>query len=74
LIQSDKHPEYLTTRLEAFLVHMRELLTEMTVDEFNRHREALALLRLEKPKNLQSQMSIYWSEISKQQVCKDNFF
>lgn len=68
LIQSDRHPEYLMTRIEAFLVYLRELLLGLTPEEFDRHREALAALRLEKPKKLHAQTIIYWNEITSQQV------
>lgn len=39
----------------------------MTEEEFLRHKEALAAQRLEKPKQLATQTSIFWSEINSQQ-------
>lgn len=39
----------------------------MPEEEFTKHKEALAVQRLEKPKQLSHQSSIYWSEITSQQ-------
>lgn len=39
----------------------------MTVEEFERHKEALKALKLEKPKRLSSQYSHYMNEIALQQ-------
>lgn len=39
----------------------------MTIEEFDRHKEALKAQKLEKPKRLSSQYSIYMNEISLQQ-------
>lgn len=39
----------------------------MSEEEFLQHREALAAQRLEKPKQLKTQTTIYWMEITAQQ-------
>lgn len=39
----------------------------MTEEEFERHREALAAQRLEKPKRLSALSARFWSEITSQQ-------
>lgn len=39
----------------------------MTEEEFNRHKESLAVRRLEKPKKMTTLSAIFWSEISVQQ-------
>lgn len=39
----------------------------MSEDEFQRHKDALAAQRLEKPKQLSAQSFIFWSEITAQQ-------
>lgn len=39
----------------------------MSEEEFSRHKEALAAQRLEKPKQLSGQTSLYWGEITAQQ-------
>lgn len=66
-MQSDRHPTYLDVRIESFLENMLEHISKMSDDEFNKHREALAAHRLEKPKQISSQTTIYWLEITSQQ-------
>lgn len=39
----------------------------MPEEEFQRHKDALAATKLEKPKQLSSQSYIFWSEITAQQ-------
>ncbi|VEN56875.1 unnamed protein product [Callosobruchus maculatus] len=67
IVQSDRHPNYLDTRIEEFLENMLTYITEMSDEEFLRHREALARHRLEKPKQLASLSNRFWSEITSQQ-------
>lgn len=42
-------------------------MSAMPADEFQRHIEALAAQKLEKPKSMSSQFNKYWNEISLQQ-------
>ena len=63
IVQSDRHPEYLDSRIEAFLHSMDEHLEKMSVDEFERNKTALADKRLEKPKKLSARTAKLWSEI-----------
>lgn len=67
IVQSVRHPNYVDQRVEAFLEAMGDLLEEMCEEEFERHKEALAAQRLEKPKKLVTLTSRYWAEISSQQ-------
>ncbi|XP_018580177.1 insulin-degrading enzyme [Anoplophora glabripennis] len=67
IVQSDRHPTYLDSRIEEFLQNMLDYINEMSDEEFSRHREALAAQRLEKPKQLSTQTNRYWSEITAQQ-------
>lgn len=46
---------------------MQEHLKDMSIEEFERHKEALAARRLEKPKQLGAQSNTYWLEITAQQ-------
>lgn len=39
-------------------------MEEMPLDEFERHKEALALKKLEKPKNVTQQFHQFYNEIS----------
>ncbi|XP_076374865.1 insulin degrading metalloproteinase isoform X2 [Megalopta genalis] len=67
LVQSDKHPKYVEQRIDAFLHSMLETITNMSDEEFNRHKESLAVKRLEKPKLLNTLTNIFYNEISSQQ-------
>ncbi|XP_076245093.1 insulin degrading metalloproteinase isoform X2 [Calliopsis andreniformis] len=67
IVQSDRHPEYVEKRINAFLDSMVKHITCMTDEQFNRHKESLAARRLEKPKTLTTLSAIFWGEISSQQ-------
>lgn len=67
IVQSDKHPNYIDSRVEAFLSQMENYLNDLTEEEFNNHKEALANQRLEKPKQMSAQSTKYWGEITTQQ-------
>lgn len=67
IVQSDKHPTYLDERIEAFLKDMLTRLETMSDEEFLKHKDALAAHRLEKPKQLKIQTTLYWMEITGQQ-------
>uniref|UniRef100_A0A182NQ16 Insulin-degrading enzyme n=1 Tax=Anopheles dirus TaxID=7168 RepID=A0A182NQ16_9DIPT len=67
IVQSPRHPSYVEERIENFLNNMLDYLENMTDSEFNRHKEALVALLLEKPKRLITQYNIYMHEISLRQ-------
>ncbi|XP_012261292.2 insulin-degrading enzyme isoform X2 [Athalia rosae] len=67
IVQSDKHPQYVEQRIEAFLNSMPGQLVDMSEEEFLRHKDALATKRLEKPKTMSALSALYWAEISTQQ-------
>jgi len=66
IVQSDRHPEYLDTRIERFLASLEDTLDKMEEEEFTTHVEALATKRLERPKKLSVRNGRYWSEILSQ--------
>jgi insulysin len=45
----------------------QDYIVEMTSEEFERHKEALAAQRLEKPKKLSALSARFWLEITSQQ-------
>lgn len=63
VVQSERKPPYLETRVEAFLDLFRENLSAMSEDEFERQRDAYAFKRLERLKNLGEEASRFWSHI-----------
>ncbi|XP_075989549.1 insulin degrading metalloproteinase [Anticarsia gemmatalis] len=66
IVQSDRHPQYLEQRIEAFIQGAQEYLESMPEEEFLKHRAALAAQKLEKPKRMSSKASQLWSEITAQ--------
>ncbi|XP_065350637.1 insulin-degrading enzyme-like [Cloeon dipterum] len=71
LVQSDKHPTYVDHKIEQFLLSMKSYLEEMSDEEFEKHKEALAVLRLEKPKKMKQLTDLFWDEIAYQTYCFD---
>lgn len=63
LIQSEKNPEYLEGRIDAFLTRFEKMLEEMTEDEFEAHKRSLINKRLEKLKNLTQESNRFWNHI-----------
>uniref|UniRef100_A0A8C1J471 Insulin-degrading enzyme n=1 Tax=Cyprinus carpio TaxID=7962 RepID=A0A8C1J471_CYPCA len=67
IIQSEKAPHYLESRVEAFLKNMEKSVEEMAEEAFQKHIQALAIRRLDKPKKLAAECAKYWGEIISQQ-------
>ena len=67
IIQSEKAPHYLESRVEAFLCTMEKAVDEMNDEAFQKHIQALAIRRLDKPKKLSAECAKYWGEIISQQ-------
>ncbi|TRY55893.1 hypothetical protein DNTS_029134 [Danionella cerebrum] len=67
IIQSEKAPHYLESRVEAFLKTMEKSVDEMGDEAFQKHIQALAIRRLDKPKKLAAECAKYWGEIISQQ-------
>ena len=63
LIQSERTPEYLDSRIEAFLVQVGEIIDNMSDAEFEGHKRSLILKRLEKPRNLDQESTRHWTQI-----------
>ncbi|KPI35377.1 putative zinc protease [Cyphellophora attinorum] len=64
LIQSERNPEYLETRCDAFLLKMRGYIEEMSQEDFEGHKRSLITKRLEKLKNLDSETGRLWTYIN----------
>uniref|UniRef100_A0A0B7KQI2 Peptidase M16 N-terminal domain-containing protein n=1 Tax=Bionectria ochroleuca TaxID=29856 RepID=A0A0B7KQI2_BIOOC len=64
LIQSERTPDYLDSRIEAFLVQIGEVLEKMTDVEFEDHKRSVIVKRLKKLENLDQESSRHWSHIS----------
>ncbi|XP_024120451.1 insulin-degrading enzyme [Oryzias melastigma] len=66
-IQSKRPPHYLESRVEAFLLSMETALEEMNEEVFQKHIQALAVRRLDKPKKLSAECAKYWAEVTSRQ-------
>lgn len=64
LIQSEMTPEFLDSRIEAFLTRFVETLDKMSDSEFESHKRSLVIRRLEKLRNLDQESSRHWSQIT----------
>ncbi|KAL5511367.1 STE23_2 [Sanghuangporus vaninii] len=63
LVQSEKDPKYLETRIEAFLDHMRGVIETMDDEQFEEHKKSLEQKWTEKLKNLQEEATRFWTHI-----------
>lgn len=64
LVQSERDPVYVETRIESFLAGLKDIIANMTDDEFDRHRQALIDKKEEQPKNLSEESRRFWTRIS----------
>lgn len=65
MIQPDRHPGYLGSRIESFLVQMKEKLRSMSEDEFKERKYTLALDWTKKnQRNLDEESSRFWGRYS----------
>ncbi|KAH7329236.1 Metalloenzyme, LuxS/M16 peptidase-like protein [Stachybotrys elegans] len=64
LIQSERTPAYLDSRIEAFLEKVGTLLENMSEADFEGHKRSLIIKRLEKLRNLDQESSRHYTQIS----------
>jgi len=64
LIQSERTPEYLESRIDAFLTNFKKSLVDMTDTEFESHKSSVMSERLQKLKNLNEEGNRFWHHIS----------
>jgi insulysin len=63
LIQSERDPEYLEDRIDAFIDQHTLALANMPDDEFDSHKRAVVARRTEKPKFLDQESLRHWNQI-----------
>ncbi|XP_063900735.1 insulin-degrading enzyme-like [Zophobas morio] len=63
VVQSEKPPYYLQSRVDNFLRHTKEELESLTAEEFQKGVDTLTKMKMEKFKNLNQEASLYWLEI-----------
>lgn len=64
MVQSERDPGYVETRIEVLLDHLKEVIEKLSDEEFEKHRAALISKKEEKPKNLGEEGRRFWSAIS----------
>nr|XP_036584366.1 zinc protease [Colletotrichum truncatum]KAF6793884.1 zinc protease [Colletotrichum truncatum] len=64
IIQSERTPEYLESRIEAFLNLFSNNLDSMSESDFESHKRSLIVKRLEKLKNLGEESNRHWPQIA----------
>ncbi|SPJ80249.1 related to insulysin precursor (metalloendopeptidase) [Fusarium torulosum] len=64
LIQSDMTPEFLDTRIEAFLQRYADTLDKMSDTEFEGHKRSLIVRQLEKIWKLGQESTRHWNQIT----------
>lgn len=64
LIQSERTPDYLDRRIEAFLIQFSSTLENMSDADFEGHKRSLINKRLEKLRNLDQESSRHWVQVS----------
>ncbi|XP_029847495.1 insulin-degrading enzyme isoform X2 [Ixodes scapularis] len=67
IVQSDRPPVFLDSRIEAFLIYIEKYIQDMSPEEFQSNKQALSARRLEKPKKLPQLAAKFWMEILTQQ-------
>ena len=63
LIQSERTPQYLESRIDAFLAKFKKDLAAMSPEDFEKHKKSLIARKLEKMKNLTSETGRLWSYV-----------
>lgn len=63
LIQSERTPQYLESRIDVFLAKFRKDLAEMSSEDFEKHKKSLIARKLEKMKNLTSETNRLWNHV-----------
>ncbi|KAH6565205.1 hypothetical protein BASA62_007439 [Batrachochytrium salamandrivorans] len=64
IIQSERDPAYLESRIVAFLHQLETILVEMTPEDFKKHQTSIATKMLDTLKNLGQESSRYWGHIN----------
>ncbi|KAH8805629.1 Metalloenzyme, LuxS/M16 peptidase-like protein [Xylogone sp. PMI_703] len=63
IIQSERTPQYLESRIDSFLTGYAKTLADMTEADFEEHKRSLITKRLEKLKNLDQESGRIWMHI-----------
>jgi insulysin len=63
IVQSEKHPIYIESRVDNFISRLREIIVDLSDEEFEKHKAALVSKLTEKSKNMKQEAKRYWAHI-----------
>lgn len=63
LLQGEKSPKFVETRIEACFDTLRRVLDDMSSEEFETSRRSLVGKQVEKPKSLYEESQRYWTHM-----------
>ncbi|WWC92904.1 uncharacterized protein L201_007866 [Kwoniella dendrophila CBS 6074] len=63
IVQSEKSTEFVENRIESFLNGLKQTISDMTDDEFEKHKQSLIQKKSEKPKNLSEESKRFWGRV-----------
>lgn len=63
LVQSERDPIYVETRIESFLEGLKDTIEKLSDEEFERHRKSLIEKKEESPKNLGEESRRFWHRV-----------
>ncbi|WVO15036.1 hypothetical protein L204_102679 [Cryptococcus depauperatus] len=64
LVQSERHPVYVESKIEAFLDSLKNTIEAMSEEEFEKHKQSLISKKEETPKNLSEETKRFWGRIT----------
>jgi insulysin len=64
LVQSEREPVYVESRIEAFLDGMREYIEALNEEDYTKHVQSLVQKKEEKAKNLGEETRRFWGRIA----------
>ncbi|XXH05044.1 hypothetical protein Hte_011468 [Hypoxylon texense] len=64
IIQSERTPEYLESRIDSFLAAQAASIENMSDTDFESHKRSVIIKRLEKLKNLDQETGRHWAQIN----------
>jgi insulysin len=63
VVQSERNPAYLESRVDAFLDSMKTYIEEMTDEQFQEHKNGLEKKFTEKVKTITEETTLFWDHI-----------
>ncbi|KAJ1565819.1 Insulinase (Peptidase M16), partial [Nowakowskiella sp. JEL0078] len=64
IVQSEREPEYVEQRIEEFLKSTKNIVVDLTEEEFRKHISSVTLQLLEKDKNLRKESNRLWGIVN----------